>query len=133
MACQIANENYARELMQLFTTGIYMLNQDGTLQLDGSGNPIPVVYGGAGAGVCAGVYGMDVCSVRRDGDFAKFPNPANYTAPMVAVESAARYDGEDIAERDDAACRAVDFAGPERRADEYLQSPRMSGRLSADS
>jgi uncharacterized protein (DUF1800 family) len=39
---QIANENYARELMQLFTTGIDMLNQDGTLQLDSSGNPIPV-------------------------------------------------------------------------------------------
>ena len=31
---QIANENYARELMQLFTTGLFMLNQDGTLQLD---------------------------------------------------------------------------------------------------
>ena len=27
---QIANENYARELMQLFTTGIDMLNQDGS-------------------------------------------------------------------------------------------------------
>ena len=35
------NENYARELMQLFTVGLFMLNQDGTLQLDGSGNPIP--------------------------------------------------------------------------------------------
>jgi uncharacterized protein (DUF1800 family) len=39
---QIANENYARENMQLFTTGIDMLNQDGSLQLDGNGNPIPV-------------------------------------------------------------------------------------------
>jgi uncharacterized protein (DUF1800 family) len=39
---QIANENYAREFMQLFTTGIDLLNQDGTLQLDASGNPIPV-------------------------------------------------------------------------------------------
>ena len=29
-----ANENYARELMQLFTIGLLMLNQDGTLQLD---------------------------------------------------------------------------------------------------
>ena len=38
---QIANENYARELMQLFTIGIDQLNPDGTLQLDGSGNPIP--------------------------------------------------------------------------------------------
>ncbi len=36
-----ANENYARELMQLFTLGLNQLNQDGSLQLDGSGNPIP--------------------------------------------------------------------------------------------
>jgi uncharacterized protein (DUF1800 family) len=36
-----ANENYARELMQLFTLGLNQLNEDGTLQLDGSGNPIP--------------------------------------------------------------------------------------------
>jgi uncharacterized protein (DUF1800 family) len=37
----IANENYARELLQLFTLGTLLLNDDGTLQLDGSGNPIP--------------------------------------------------------------------------------------------
>lgn len=34
------NENYARELMQLFTIGLFVLNPDGTLTLDGSGNPI---------------------------------------------------------------------------------------------
>ncbi len=34
------NENYARELMQLFTVGLFMLNQDGTQQTSG-GNPIP--------------------------------------------------------------------------------------------
>jgi uncharacterized protein (DUF1800 family) len=35
------DENYARELMQLFTIGLWQLNQDGTQKLDGSGNPIP--------------------------------------------------------------------------------------------
>ncbi len=35
------NENYAREVLQLFNIGLFMLNQDGTLKLDGSGNPIP--------------------------------------------------------------------------------------------
>lgn len=35
------NENYARELLQLFTIGIYKLNQDGTLQLDAERRPIP--------------------------------------------------------------------------------------------
>ena len=39
---QIANENYAREMMQLFTTGTDQLNPDGSLVLDSSGNPIPV-------------------------------------------------------------------------------------------
>jgi uncharacterized protein (DUF1800 family) len=35
------NENYAREVMQLFTVGLYMLQPDGTLMLDQNGNPIP--------------------------------------------------------------------------------------------
>jgi len=35
------NENYAREVLQLFTIGLFMLNQDGTVQLDGQNNPIP--------------------------------------------------------------------------------------------
>ena len=35
------DENYAREIMQLFTIGLYKLNPDGTKMLDGSGNPIP--------------------------------------------------------------------------------------------
>jgi uncharacterized protein (DUF1800 family) len=38
---QHANENYARELMQLFTLGLTSLNSDGTPQVDGSGNPVP--------------------------------------------------------------------------------------------
>lgn len=38
---QIANENYARELMQLFSIGINRLHDDGTLILDANGNPIP--------------------------------------------------------------------------------------------
>ena len=37
----VANENYARELMQLFTIGTAMLNQDGSVQVDSTGVPIP--------------------------------------------------------------------------------------------
>jgi len=36
-----ANENYARELMQLFTIGTNMLNPDGTIQYDSNSVPIP--------------------------------------------------------------------------------------------
>jgi len=35
------NENYAREILQLFSIGTFLLNQDGTRQLDGNGNSIP--------------------------------------------------------------------------------------------
>jgi len=35
------DENYAREVMQLFTIGLYQLNDDGTQKLDGTGKPIP--------------------------------------------------------------------------------------------
>ena len=35
------NENYARELLQLFCIGVNQVNPDGTLQLDGAGQPIP--------------------------------------------------------------------------------------------
>ncbi|MGA9670026.1 MAG: DUF1800 family protein [Terracidiphilus sp.] len=35
------DENYAREIMQLFTVGLYKLNDDGSVQLDSTGNPLP--------------------------------------------------------------------------------------------
>jgi uncharacterized protein (DUF1800 family) len=35
------NENYAREVLQLFSIGTVRLNLDGTQQLDGAGQPIP--------------------------------------------------------------------------------------------
>lgn len=38
---QAPNENYAREVAQLFSIGQFKLNQDGTLILDGLGQPIP--------------------------------------------------------------------------------------------
>jgi uncharacterized protein (DUF1800 family) len=39
-----ADENYAREIMQLFTIGLVQLNPDGSQKTDGSGNPLPT-YG----------------------------------------------------------------------------------------
>ena len=35
------DQNYARELMQLMSIGLYKLNNDGSRQLDSAGNPIP--------------------------------------------------------------------------------------------
>ena len=38
------NENYAREILQLFSIGLFKLNQDGTHQTDALGDPLPT-YG----------------------------------------------------------------------------------------
>jgi uncharacterized protein (DUF1800 family) len=35
------NENYAREILQLFSIGLNQLNDDGTAQVDGNGIPLP--------------------------------------------------------------------------------------------
>jgi uncharacterized protein (DUF1800 family) len=37
---RVPDENYAREVMQLFSIGLYQLNPDGTEKLDGNGNKI---------------------------------------------------------------------------------------------
>jgi hypothetical protein len=37
----VANENYAREILQLFSLGTTVLNQDGTPQYDANNNPLP--------------------------------------------------------------------------------------------
>ena len=41
---KIPDENYAREVMQLFTIGLWQLNPDGSRKLDANGRPIPA-YG----------------------------------------------------------------------------------------
>jgi uncharacterized protein (DUF1800 family) len=84
---EIANENYARELMQLFTTGVYLLNEDGSLQLDSNGNPIPV-YTEDQVQAFARVY-TGWTYANSDGSApSTFPNETkNYDSPMAAVES----------------------------------------------
>ena len=87
-AGQIANENFARENMQLFTIGLAELNQDGTPQLDGSGNPIPT-YAEAQVQAFARAYTGWTYANATGGAAAKFPNGTpNYAYPMAAVESA---------------------------------------------
>jgi uncharacterized protein (DUF1800 family) len=84
---EIANENYARELMQLFTTGVYLLNEDGSLQSDSSGNPIPV-YTEDQIQAFARVF-TGWTYANPDGSApSQFPNRTNnYDSPMAAVES----------------------------------------------
>ncbi len=85
---QHANENFAREMMQLFSVGLYKLNIDGTLQLDGSGNPVPE-YTEAQVQAFADTYTGWTYATSTGGIPTKFPNnTANYDSPMVALDSA---------------------------------------------
>jgi uncharacterized protein (DUF1800 family) len=85
---QIANENFARENMQLFSIGLEMLNQDGTPQLDGSGNMIPT-YTEAQVQAFARAYTGWTYATSTGGIPTKFPNgTANDSVPMVALDSA---------------------------------------------
>ncbi len=86
-AGQIANENYPREAMQLFTIGLNLLNQDGTPQLDSSGNPIPA-YTQAQVQAFARAYTGWTFASSTGGTPAHFPNSTpNYDSPMALVES----------------------------------------------
>lgn len=65
------DENYAREVMQLFTIGLWQLNRDGTLQTDAQGEPIPT-YDNSDIVEMARVFTGLVYAPREPG--AEFPN-----------------------------------------------------------
>jgi uncharacterized protein (DUF1800 family) len=82
---QIANENYSRELMQLFSMGLYLLNPDGTVQQDASGNPIPAYTEADIQGFARAYTGWTFSNADGSAP-TKFPNNTNaYDYPMQAV------------------------------------------------
>ena len=80
------NENYAREVMQLFSIGLYKLNQDGTRQLDAQGQPIPTydqsVVGAMAAAFSGWNFAGNDTSSPEDFDPAK----ENWLDPLVPWE-----------------------------------------------
>lgn len=80
-----ANENYARELMQLFTVGTSLLNEDGSLQFDSSNNPIPT-YSQTQVEEFALAY-TGWTYPTMPGATQQKHNPAYWTGPMVAMDS----------------------------------------------
>jgi uncharacterized protein (DUF1800 family) len=80
-----ANENYARELMQLFTIGLNQLNQDGTTQLDSSGNLIPT-YNQTEVQAFARAYTGWTYPTAPGATLQKH-NPQYWIGPMQALES----------------------------------------------
>ncbi len=86
---QHANENFARELMQLFTIGTVALNQDGTAKLDGSGNPIPTYTSDQVQNFALAYTGWTFarpdCSQPNDAQYYWFAIPPGQNCPMLPL------------------------------------------------
>ncbi len=79
----LPNENYAREVMQLFSIGVWELNDDGSLLLDAQGAPIPTYTQDTVANFAALFTGWTypLPPGAKQGNH----NPKNFLGDMVAV------------------------------------------------
>lgn len=86
------DENYAREMMQLFTIGLYELNQDGTRKKDNEGNDIPTydnddifefakIFTGLGGGAT-----VEIPDTVIEPAFGRRPGVIDMAEPMVMYE-----------------------------------------------
>jgi uncharacterized protein (DUF1800 family) len=80
-----ANENYARELMQLFTLGLTQLNSDGSPVLDANKNPVVTYTQAIVTNMAKVLTGWTYPTAA--GATAKTNNPAYYTGQMFAVDA----------------------------------------------
>lgn len=74
-----ADENYAREVMQLFSIGLWELNPDGTRKLDSNGKPIPTYDNTTIANMARVMTGFSWGGPKAK-DF--WDAPENYFVPM---------------------------------------------------
>lgn len=75
-----ADENYAREVMQLFAIGLYELNLDGSLKLDSYGKPIETYNNDTIANMAKIFTGLEIDSVDKQP--STLANPALHLLPM---------------------------------------------------
>ena len=79
------NENYARELLQLFSIGVNMLNVDGSVQTDAQGRPIPAYNEDVIEGYAYLFTGWTY--PPRPGVTSQWTNPINYEGTMASFAS----------------------------------------------
>jgi uncharacterized protein (DUF1800 family) len=77
-----ANENYARELMQLFSIGLYELNPDGSQKLDANNKPIPTYTMNDVRQVALALTGW---TYNTANGAPQYPNPNYYPGPLVPL------------------------------------------------
>jgi len=76
------NENYAREVLQLFSIGVSQLNPDGTLVLDSQNQPVPTYTQDVILGFASLFTGWTY--PPRPGASSGWTNPINFEGAMIA-------------------------------------------------
>jgi uncharacterized protein (DUF1800 family) len=79
------NENYARELLQLFSIGLVQLNPDGSVKKDSAGNPLPSYTQDQVEDLARAFTGWSYDTLP--GKTASFNNPANFDGQMLAWQT----------------------------------------------
>lgn len=77
------NENFAREILQLFNVGLFMLNPNGTLQLDPQGNPIPTYDQETVNNFTLVFTGWSLCETSATLCPNRVPGAPNFIDPMI--------------------------------------------------
>ncbi|MDP9004753.1 MAG: DUF1800 family protein [Verrucomicrobiota bacterium] len=90
---RLPNENYAREIMQLFSIGLYDLNLDASLTLSASGFPIATYSQDAILGTAAVFTGWTYAQTTNP---PIFNPPADWRNPMVNIASHHSLDAKTI-------------------------------------
>jgi uncharacterized protein (DUF1800 family) len=77
------DENYAREVMQLLSIGLWMLNPDGSRQLDGDNQPIPTYDNGNITEIARVFTGLSFGQMSNGSDNTNFEQyDGDFTTPM---------------------------------------------------
>ncbi|HEX4808230.1 MAG TPA: DUF1800 family protein [Bryobacteraceae bacterium] len=79
------NENYARELLQLFSVGLNQLHADGSPVLDSSGNPVPAYDEATVSNLARALTGWTYSS--KLGIAWRGQNPPYYAGQLIPVEA----------------------------------------------
>ncbi|SEM66303.1 Uncharacterized conserved protein, DUF1800 family [Stigmatella aurantiaca] len=80
------NENYAREMLQLFTLGLHKLNENGTVQLNAEGLPTPAYTEAHVQAFSRALSGWTFAAAAGCPTIGR-TNPANYTQPMIGCDA----------------------------------------------
>ena len=93
---RVPDENYGREIMQLFSIGLQELNRDGTVKLGSDGQPIETYDNDDVTGIAKAFTGYDydftdIGFTQEIGSTRQIPDAAYARAPMTADSSRWRF------------------------------------------